>query len=76
VVEQLVVGAAAAGEGHRIVVVEGRDLIAYRLGDRGHFKLQDPGVELRTALAMQQAAHVLTLGHAVGDALAMELVDD
>ena len=25
---------------------------------------------------MQQAAHVLALGHAVGDALAMELVDD
>ena len=37
VAEQVVVGAAAAGEGHRVVVVEGRDLIADRLGERGHF---------------------------------------
>jgi hypothetical protein len=32
VAEQVVVGAAAAGEGHCVVVVEGRDLIADRLG--------------------------------------------
>ena len=56
------------------MVVESCNLIAYRLGDRWH--LRDTGVKLRTELAMQQAAHVLALGHAVGDALAMELVDD
>jgi hypothetical protein len=76
VAKHVIFGAAAADEGHRVVVVEGHDLIAYRLGDRGH--LRDPGVELRTdlVLAMKQAAHVLALGHAVGDALAMELLDD
>ena len=71
---QGIVGAAAAGECHRIVVVEGRDLISDRLGDCWH--LRDPSVELRAELAVQQAAHVLALGHAVGDALAVEFVDD
>jgi hypothetical protein len=74
VAEQVVVGAAAGGEGHRVVMVEGRDLISDRLGDRGH--LRDPSVELRAELTVQQAAHVLALGHAVGDALAVEFVDD
>jgi hypothetical protein len=56
------------------VVIEGRDLVADRLGDRRH--LRDPGVELRTELAMQEASHVLALGHAVGDALAVEFVNE
>jgi hypothetical protein len=53
-----------------VVSAAGSDLIADCLGHRWH--LQNPGVEFSMELAMQEAAHVWALGHAVGDSLAVK----